>query len=166
MIEGLEFYERKRLKDERGFFMELWKDDQTIPHTFKQDNISHSKFGTLRGLHFQKESMAQGKLVSVISGVVWDVVVDLRIDSKTYGEWYGITLSELNDTVMYVPPGFAHGFLTLSPYAIFHYKCTEVYSKEHEDSIVWDDPTLAIDWPIEPLFVSEKDAGAKRLDQL
>jgi dTDP-4-dehydrorhamnose 3,5-epimerase len=164
IIKGLEFYERNRLQDERGFFMELWKDDHSIPHTFKQDNISHSKFGTLRGLHFQKEPMAQGKLVSVIMGSVWDVVVDIRKDSNTFGEWYGLTLSDINNTVMYVPPGFAHGFLTLSPYAIFHYKCTEVYSKEYEDAIVWNDPTLAISWPIKPLFVSKKDAGAKTFD--
>ena len=166
MIEGLEVYEGKRFYDNRGYFIQTW-DCDSIPHEFKQDNVSFSYFGVLRGLHFQKEPFTQGKLVSVIKGSVWDVAVDIRKDSSTFGEWFGIALSELNNTRMYIPEGFAHGFIvTSSDGAIFHYKCTEVYHPESEGSLVWDDPLVSIAWPLKPIHIAEKDAGAKTLDQL
>jgi len=155
MIEGLEVYENKTFYDERGYFRVDW-DINKVPYTFKQDNTSFSKFGTLRGLHFQVSPHEQGKLVSVLKGLVWDVAVDIRRDSDTYGEWFGIELSEHNGKSMYIPGGFAHGFIVLSTDgAIFHYKCTERYSPEHERSIRWS--SAGIDWPMKPVHITNKD---------
>ena len=150
--------------DERGFFMESWNQaafaEHGLPTEFVQDNQSRSTQGILRGLHYQTQH-TQGKLVRVTAGVVFDVAVDLRKSSATFGKWVGVELSESNHRIFWVPEGFAHGFFVLSDYADFLYKCTDRYSAKHEQSIRWDDPTLAIDWPLidgsEPVL-SEKDA--------
>jgi dTDP-4-dehydrorhamnose 3,5-epimerase len=149
--------------DERGFFMETWqqgKFEQLVAErTFVQDNHSKSKQGILRGLHYQTEN-TQGKLVRVISGEVFDVVVDIRKNSPTYGQWVGEYLSAENKRQLWVPEGFAHGFYVTSESAEFIYKCTDYYNPKAEQSILWSDPTLNIDWPIsangQPLL-SEKD---------
>lgn len=152
--------------DQRGFFMETWRAnlfaEQGINEEFVQDNHSRSLRGTLRGLHYQIRQ-PQGKLVRVIRGEVFDVAVDLRRASATFGHWVGAILSEENRHMLWVPPGFAHGFLVLSDSAEFVYKCTEYYSPEHERSIRWDDPDLGIQWPLvggERLLLSDKDAAA------
>ncbi len=149
--------------DERGFFMETWHRQKLslagLDFDFVQDNQSTSRRGTLRGLHYQIRQ-AQGKLVRVSAGEVFDVAVDLRRSSPTYGEWVGVRLSGDNKRLLWVPPGFAHGFYVTSASATFLYKCTDFYSREHERTIRWDDPTLGIEWPLaeggEPAL-SEKD---------
>lgn len=149
--------------DVRGYFFETYSSpifkDNGINVTFVQDNESKSKKGVLRGLHFQTEN-SQGKLVRVIKGTVFDVAVDLRKNSKTFGEWEGFILSEENKNLFYIPEGFAHGFLVLSDEAIFSYKCTNIYSPQYESGIIWNDPDLNIVWPIEnidDILVSSKD---------
>jgi dTDP-4-dehydrorhamnose 3,5-epimerase len=150
--------------DGRGCFFETYKQSEYasngIPETFVQDNHSVSVRGVLRGLHFQTGDHAQGKLVRVVRGVVWDVVVDLRRGSETLGKWFGLELSAENRTQFYIPPGFAHGFITLSDEAEFCYKCTAEYHRASEAGILWNDPTLAIAWPLAgfDVSVSEKDA--------
>ena len=152
--------------DARGFFLETWHEakfrEGGIDAEFVQDNHSRSRQGILRGLHYQIER-PQGKLVRVVTGRVFDVAVDLRRSSPSFGRWVGEELSEDNHRMLWVPPGFAHGFYVLSDSADFVYKCTEFYAPEHERCIRWDDPELGVDWPIPthaaPL-VSEKDAGA------
>jgi dTDP-4-dehydrorhamnose 3,5-epimerase len=155
--------------DARGFFMELWNHERYATHgmnaTFVQDNISRSARGVLRGLHFQNPH-PQGKLVSVLEGEVYDVIVDIRAGSETFGAWHGAFLSAQNKKQVYVPEGFAHGFLVTSESALFHYKCTDVYAPEAEASIRWDDPALAVDWPTEAPTLSEKDRNAPRLSEL
>jgi dTDP-4-dehydrorhamnose 3,5-epimerase len=142
--------------------METWRADEFakagIPVNFVQDNQSKSRKGVLRGLHFQKKN-PQGKLVRVISGEVYDVAVDLRKKSPTFGKWYGVTLSAENKKQFYVPEGFAHGFLVLSETAEFVYKCTRFYDPDDEGGLAWNDPGIGIDWPISGLVVllSEKD---------
>lgn len=149
--------------DERGFFLESYNADRYaevgIDTRFVQDNLSKSRRGVLRGLHFQTGEYAQGKLVQVITGMVWDVAVDIREGSKTYGQWFGVELSGENHTQFWIPPGLAHGFVTLEDDTIFSYKCTALYAPEHEGGILWNDPTLNITWPIpaEEILVSEKD---------
>lgn len=143
--------EPKVFGDERGFFLECWNKqafaDNGLEVDFVQDNHSKSSQGILRGLHYQTEQ-PQGKLVRVVSGEVFDVSVDLRQGSSTFGQWYGVTLSEQNKKMLWVPPGFAHGFYVTSESAQFLYKCTERYHPQSEVSIKWDDPDLAIDWPL------------------
>lgn len=149
--------------DERGFFLESYNADRYaevgIDTRFVQDNLSKSRRGVLRGLHFQTGEYAQGKLVQVIQGKVWDVAVDIRKASKTYGQWFGVELSGENHTQFWIPPGLAHGFVTLEDETIFSYKCTALYAPEHESGILWNDPTLNIAWPIpkNEIIVSEKD---------
>lgn len=148
--------------DERGFFMENWNVrafvEAGIDATFVQDNHSRSVQHTLRGLHYQLPPHAQGKLVRVTRGEVFDVAVDIREGSPTFGQWVGQILSEENQLQMWVPPGFAHGFYVTSDSADFQYKCTEFYAPKHERCIRWDDPVLGIDWPLgESPLVSEKD---------
>lgn len=137
--------------DERGYFMETWQADRFrdagIEANFLQDNISHSSIGTLRGLHYQIQQ-PQGKLVSVVFGEVFDVAVDLRRSSSSYGQWVGEILSAENKHQLWIPPGFAHGFLVLSETATFNYKCTDYYAPKFERSIRWDDPEIAVDWPL------------------
>ena len=153
--------------DHRGFFMESWHAEKFaeggIDAQFVQDNHSRSSQGILRGLHYQIEQ-PQGKLVRVLSGEVFDVAVDLRRDSPTFGKWFGMTLNDIDKKMLWVSPGFAHGFYVVSEQADFFYKCTELYAPEHERAIRWDDPDLAIDWPIaigqEPVL-APKDAAAK-----
>lgn len=154
--------------DARGFFMESWSQrdfhEIGIDSAFVQDNHSRSAKGVLRGLHFQDPSQ-QGKLVRVTSGRAWDVAVDIRRSSPTYGKWAAVELSSERHNLFWVPPGFAHGFLSLEDGTDFLYKCTDYYAPEHEHAIRWDDPDLAIDWPlagIEPQ-ISAKDQAAKSL---
>lgn len=159
-IPGLLIIKQRVFKDDRGFFMETWQNvrykDIGISDYFVQDNWSRSSKGVLRGLHFQREH-PQGKLVSVRSGKVFDVAVDLRENSKTFGQWHGEELSDENHLQMYVPPGFAHGFCVLSETADFVYKCTDYYYPNDESGIRWNDVELNIRWPIEMPIVSEKD---------
>ncbi|MBQ8738606.1 MAG: dTDP-4-dehydrorhamnose 3,5-epimerase [Clostridia bacterium] len=151
--------------DERGYFMETFNDEfapyvkhlDKTPATFIQDNESRSRKGVLRGLHFQKAN-PQGKLVRVIEGEVFDVAVDLRRDSETYGKWYGVTLSAENKRQFYVPEGFAHGFYVKSENATFVYKCTRLYDPSSEGGLLWNDPEIGIDWGIDgEVLLSEKD---------
>ena len=156
--------------DDRGFFLETFQADRYaelagITSPFVQDNHSRSARGVLRGLHFQKNK-PQGKLVRVIKGKVYDVAADIRQGSLTFGQWEGIILSEENKTQLWVPPGFAHGFVVLSDIADFEYKCTDYYDPYDEGSILWNDPELNIPWPIDNPKLSEKDANAKKLADL
>ncbi|RLD87755.1 MAG: dTDP-4-dehydrorhamnose 3,5-epimerase [Bacteroidetes bacterium] len=148
-------------KDNRGYFFESYNKEvflrSGIDQNFVQDNESKSAKGVLRGLHFQKPPFAQGKLVRVIKGAVRDVAVDLRKSSPTYGQWASIDLTEDNKWMYWVPPGFAHGFITLEDDTVFFYKCTNVYNKSSEGAIRWDDPDLNIDWGVENPLLSDKD---------
>ncbi len=168
-IEGLVIIKPRVFRDARGYFLETYKkSDFTangIDLEFVQDNHSYSEKGVLRGLHFQKDPFAQGKLVRVISGKVWDVAVDLRKASPTYNQWYGLELSGDNNTMFYIPPGFAHGFLTLSEHAHFHYKCTNEYSPEHDAGIIWNDPDIGVQWPLDNVQLSEKDKALPQLEE-
>ena len=162
-IKGVYIIDVKTYGDNRGYFMETYNyndfKEAGIDHNFVQDNQSASKKGVLRGLHFQI-NYPQDKLVRVIRGEVFDVVVDMRPGSKTYGQWYGVRLSEENKKMFFIPKNFAHGFLVLSDYAEFTYKCTDFYHPNDEGGIIWNDPDLGIEWPIEPgleLTISDKD---------
>lgn len=161
-IKDLIIIEPSVFGDDRGYFFESYNEESwkklvgEVPN-FIQDNESMSHKGVLRGLHFQKPPFSQGKLVRVIKGSVLDVAVDLRKNSPTYGEHFKIVLSEENKKQLYVPEGFAHGFLTLEDNTIFSYKCTNLYNKESEDGLQWNDPSLAIDWEIKDPLLSEKD---------
>lgn len=162
-IEGLYVIEPTVFKDERGYFIETYNQNDFkeagLNMTFVQDNQSMSVKGVLRGLHFQKQ-YPQGKLVRAVRGTVFDVAVDLRSDSKTYGKWFGVTLSAENKKQFYIPEGFAHGFLVLSDEAEFAYKCTDFYHPDDEGGLLWSDPEIGVDWPIEPgmeLIISDKD---------
>jgi dTDP-4-dehydrorhamnose 3,5-epimerase len=166
-IPGVLILEPKVFGDERGFFLETFHAkryaDAGIPGPFVQDNYSRSVKGTLRGLHFQ-EPQAQGKLVQVVAGAVYDVAVDVRKGSPTFGRWVGVELSSENKRQFWVPPGFAHGFCVISESADFQYKCTALYAPENERAIIWNDPDLAIPWPISGApKLSAKDAAAPRL---
>lgn len=160
-IPGLKIITPKWFTDERGFFMETYKSEDFagfgIPVTFLQDNHSRSKRGVLRGLHFQKPPRSQGKLVRVVRGRVWDVAVDIRKESASFGKWYGLELSDENKVMFYVPPGFAHGFVALEDDTDFLYKCSDVYAPECESGIRYDDPELGIQWPLADLIVNTKD---------
>lgn len=154
--------ETKAFPDDRGFFMETYKrsefEQNGIPWDFVQDNYSHSSpRGVLRGLHYQKDPKAQGKLVLAIRGEIFDVAVDVRRGSPTYGEWVGIELSDENHRMLYVPAGFAHGFLVLSPEADVVYRATAEYAPEVDRGIAWNDPELAITWPIDDPLLSPRD---------
>jgi dTDP-4-dehydrorhamnose 3,5-epimerase len=161
-IEGVYVIEPMVFGDERGYFMETYHAEEFkeagLDLNFVQDNQSKSKKGVLRGLHFQY-TKPQGKLVRALRGTVFDVAVDLRNGSPTYGKWEGIILSEDNKKQFYVPEGFAHGFVVLSDEAEFTYKCTNFYDSEDEGGILWNDPSIAIDWPIDvnEVILSEKD---------
>lgn len=162
-IEGLCVVEPSVFGDERGYFMETYNfndfKEEGLDMVFVQDNQSKSVKGVLRGLHYQKQ-FPQGKLVRVVSGKVFDVAVDLRVGSRTYGKWFGVELSDENKKMFYIPEGFAHGFVVLSDDAVFAYKCTDFYHPGDEGGILWSDPEIGIEWPIEPdakLIISEKD---------
>lgn len=163
-IEGLLIIKPKVFGDERGYFFESYNEQSYklagIDFNFVQDNISKSKKGTIRGLHYQIGDKAQGKLCKVIYGKVLDVAVDIRFGSPTFGKYFSSELSEENHTQLWIPPGFAHGFSVLSDEAIFAYKCTAAYSKEHERAIIFNDHDLNIDWKVDKPIVSEKDLKA------
>lgn len=165
-LEGVLIIEPRRFGDERGFFCETFQaqryHDAGIAGTFVQDNFSHSQQGVLRGLHYQIQN-PQGKLVSVVQGEVFDVAVDIRVNSPTFGEWVGVSLSAKNGRQLFVPPGFAHGFCVVSETADFTYKCTDYYNPAAERSILWNDPDLAIDWPVDSPSISAKDAQGSPL---
>ncbi len=169
-IEGLLLIKPDVFADERGYFFESFNkkkyEDGGIQQTFVQDNISKSVLGTVRGLHYQTGDYAQGKLCSVIAGKVLDVAVDIRFGSPTFGKYYAAELSEDNKYQLWIPPGFAHGFSVLSGIAIFSYKCTNLYNKESERSILYNDPQLNIDWKIEKVIVSSKDLHSKKFSDI
>ncbi len=156
--------------DERGYFFESYNQqafaEAGIDFDFVQDNQSLSSKGVLRGLHFQQPPHAQGKLVRVIQGAVLDVAVDIREGSPTYGQHFKVELSGENKWMFWIPPGFAHGFLTLEDETIFSYKCTNFYNKESEGSVLWNDPVLNIDWGTKEPQLSEKDNQARPLSEL
>lgn len=156
-------------RDERGTFRELYRDERYaavgIDVRFVQDNLSLSRRHVLRGLHMQ-HPRGQGKLVTVLAGAVFDVAVDARRGSPTFGRWEGVTLSAENAHQLWIPPGFAHGFLVLSDEALFSYKCTEPYSPSDELSIRWDDPEIGIEWPVPVPVLSAKDAAAPMLAEI
>ena len=168
-MSGVLIIEPSVFGDERGYFLESWNErayrESGLNVQFVQDNISLSQKNVLRGLHFQNPK-PQGKLVTVLRGEVFDVFVDLRIGSKTYGKWSGELLSESNHRQVYIPPGFAHGFLVKSENALFYYKCNEFYDPTCESTIRWNDPDLAIDWGIEAPIVSKKDSAALLLKEI
>lgn len=155
--------------DERGYFFESWAaaryEAAGIAGPFVQDNISRSRRGILRGLHLQNPH-AQGKLVSAVAGEVFDVAVDVRAGSPRFGQWVGVVLSDANRRQLWVPPGFAHGFCVTSDEAIFHYKCTDSYHPECEQSVRWDDPAIGIAWPVDAPTLNDKDRNAPRLAEI
>jgi dTDP-4-dehydrorhamnose 3,5-epimerase len=155
--------------DARGYFFETWHQSRYaqhgLPEQFVQDNVSRSQQGILRGLHLQ-HPYGQGKLVQVLDGEVLDVAVDVRVGSSTFGRWVSERLSADNHKQLYIPPGFAHGFCVLSESALLAYKCTELYHPETELSIAWNDPQLAIDWPVRAPVLSKKDAAAPQLSAI
>ena len=177
-IEGLLILEPRVFGDDRGWFMEsfnqktfeqILKERNLDVPQFVQDNHSFSQKNTLRGLHFQKAPYAQGKLVRVVQGKAWDVAVDIRTESKTYGQWVGVELSGENSKQFWIPEGFAHGFVALEDNTQFLYKTTNYYNKDREGAIIWNDPTLDIDWSIDDLdkiLVSDKDQKARSFLEL
>ncbi len=157
----------RSFKDNRGYFEEVFKEsffNGKVPQ-FKQDNISVSKKGVIRGLHFQNNPKAQGKLVYCLKGKILDVAVDIRKGSPNYGKWIGEILSEDNTKMLYVPEGFAHGFCSLKDNSLIMYKCTKEYSPEHEAGIRWNDPDIGIDWPIQDPILSKKDKNLPSLKE-
>lgn len=168
-LDGLLIITPEIFEDERGFFLESFNKDRYrkagINFDFVQDNHSHSTKGILRGLHYQK-TQPQGKLVRVVKGEVFDVAVDIRQNSPTFGQWESVTLTEHNKIQFWVPPGFAHGFLVLSDAADFEYKCTDYYNPNDEGCISWEDPDIGINWPIHNPKLSKKDACAPKIIDL
>ena len=169
-LDGLVLITPKIFEDERGFFLESYNQkvfaENNIKVNFVQDNHSFSYKGVLRGLHFQTEPHAQDKLIRVITGKVWDVAVDIRKDSKTFSQWEAVELSAENKKILFIPKGFAHGFLTLSDTADFLYKVSNFYSARHDRGIIWDDPDIGINWPIQKPILSEKDQKYPKLKAL
>ncbi len=171
-LPGLWILEPKVFEDARGWFFESYNEkvfeELGITAKFVQDNVSFSRKGVLRGLHYQLAPMSQGKLVRVSKGEVFDVVVDIRRDSATFGKWFGYRLSERNKKMVWIPPGFAHGFLVLSDSAEFNYKVTNLYSPKHERTLRYDDPQVGIEWPAldVPLCISEKDQRGQALKDI
>jgi len=168
-IEGVLIIEPKVFMDNRGFFMETYNRNRYIKAgintLFVQDNLSYSVRGTVRGLHYQV-SHPQAKLVQVITGEIFDVAVDIRSGSPTFGKWTGVHLSDRNRSQLFIPEGFAHGFCVLSETAHFLYKCSEFFAPDDEGGIIWSDPDIGIDWPVEDPIVSEKDKQLQRLAEL
>jgi len=169
-IEGILIIQPDVFKDDRGYFFESFRSkilkDFGITDEFVQDNISKSDKGTIRGLHYQIGEKAQGKLCQVLYGKVLDVALDIRFNSVTFGQHFSYELSEENHMQLFIPEGFAHGFSVLSDLAVFHYKCTDYYSKEHERSILFNDQDINIDWKVDNPIVSEKDLKAKRFKNI
>lgn len=170
-IPGPLIIEPKVFGDERGFFLESWNEarfsEAGLDLHFVQDNHSRSARGVLRGIHFQNPN-PQGKLVRVVTGAVWDVVVDLRTSSPCFGKWFGLELSAANNRMFWVPPGFGHGFLTLEDGTDFLYKCTSPYEPASEQTLQWDDPRVGIDWPLDDIVpqLSKKDQAGTPFDQI
>ena len=168
-LEGLVLLEPDVFSDGRGSFMETYHAPRYAAHgiaaSFVQDNLSRTTHGVLRGLHFQHPH-PQGKLVQVLEGEVFDVALDIRRGSPTFGEWEGFALSAVNHHQLYLPPGFAHGYCVTSPCALILYKCTDLYHPECEGTVAWDDPALSISWPLESPTVSGKDRQGVRLGDL
>ena len=168
-LSGVIKIESRVFPDDRGYFMESFKSSEFkkagIDLSFSQDNHSFSKPGVIRGLHFQRSPNQQGKLVSVISGEILDVAVDLRPDSKTYSKWFGTILSEANGIMLWIPPGFAHGFQALRESHVY-YKATAEFSLKDDAGVRWNDPTIAVEWPNGKPVVSEKDANLPLLREL
>jgi dTDP-4-dehydrorhamnose 3,5-epimerase len=168
-VRGVVIIEPRLFGDGRGFLLETWNlkryADSALPDHFVQDNLSSSLKGVLRGLHFQNP-FGQGKLVTALRGEVFDVAVDIRVGSPTYGQWQGVTLSDETMRQIYIPPGCAHGFVVLSETALVSYKCTEYYSPRYEASLLWDDPDLGIEWPVKDPILSAKDRDASRLSEI
>jgi dTDP-4-dehydrorhamnose 3,5-epimerase len=168
-IEGPLIIEPRVFEDQRGYFMETFHqeryDGSGISRVFVQDNLSFSVRGTLRGLHFQDQK-PQAKLVQVIAGEIFDVAVDLRPDSNTFGSWVGVNLSDSNKRQLFIPEGFAHGFCVLSETVHFLYKCTDFYYPEGEKGILWSDPAIGIQWPIDSPIISEKDGSLPLLSEV
>lgn len=168
-LPGVKRIEPAVFGDERGYFMETYQarryEGLGAANGFVQDNLSFSRRGVLRGLHYQQPN-AQGKLVQVLDGEIFDVAVDIRRGSPTFGRWVGEHLDSKNHHQLWVPPGFAHGFCVLSDTALFAYKCTAFYSPESERALRWDDPDIAVVWPIEPSGISEKDRSAPFLKEV
>lgn len=170
-LSGVLIIEPRVFNDERGYFYESFNEKKFQEHissdvTFKQDNQSKSTKGVLRGLHYQEAPFAQGKLVRCVTGQVFDVAVDIRKESPTYGQWVGVILSEENKKQLWIPSGFAHGFLTLSEHAEFLYKTTDYYSPANERCIKWDDKDLNIEWPKMEYIISEKDQNGSTFASL
>ncbi|UAN39419.1 MULTISPECIES: dTDP-4-dehydrorhamnose 3,5-epimerase [unclassified Enterobacter] len=170
-LSGVLIIEPRVFNDERGYFYESFNEKKFKEHIasdviFKQDNQSKSTKGVLRGLHYQEAPFAQGKLVRCVTGQVFDVAVDIRKESPTYGQWVGVILSEENKKQLWIPAGFAHGFLTLSEHAEFLYKTTNYYSPAHERCIKWDDKDLNIKWPKLEYIISEKDENGSTFASL
>lgn len=167
-LPGVLLIEARVFSDERGSFWESWRADRYaaagIPGPFVQDNVSISRRGVLRGLHFQ-HLRPQGKLVGALEGAVWDVAVDVRPDSPHFKQWFGVELRAGDGRQLWIPPGFAHGFCTLTERAVFAYKCTEVYVPEADGGLRWDDPDLGVAWPIADPVLSAKDAALPTLAQ-
>ncbi len=169
-LDGVVIIKPKVFGDDRGFFLETFQQERYrelagIDLPFVQDNHSRSTKGVLRGLHFQK-TKPQGKLVRAVRGEVYDVAVDINPSSPTFGQYEGVILSEENKAQFWVPPGYAHGFAVLSETADFEYKCTDFYDPSDEGGLIWNDPTVAIDWPLENPSLSEKDAVLPTLKEL
>jgi len=166
-IEGLRVFEPRVFEDARGFFLEVYHARRyaDLGATFVQDNLSRSKRNVVRGLHFQVRH-PQGKLIHVVRGAVYDVAVDLRAGSPTFGRHFGTELSDANRRQLWVPPGFAHGFAVLSDWADVLYKCTDLYHPDDEGGLRWDDPALGIDWPVETPILSERDRRHPTLAEL
>ena len=166
-LPGIVVFEPRVFGDKRGFFLETYRQDifqeAGVTTSFVQDNHSRSSRGVLRGLHYQLQQ-TQGKLVRVATGSVFDVVVDIRVGSPTFGQWYGTELNEENMRLMYIAPGYAHGFVVLSESADFIYKCTDYYHPQSEHGIAWNDPDIGITWPISEVTLSEKDKNNVRLN--
>ena len=169
-IQGLSVITPRLFPDDRGFFMETYKESDFIKagidERFVQDNHSRSSKGTLRGLHFQRPPFAQAKLVRCTRGRLWDVAVDLRPSSPTYRRWHGVELSEENRVMFFIPAGFAHGFVALEDGTELQYKCSAEYNAQSDGGVRWDDPDLAIDWPIKDILVSPKDAALPYLKDI
>ena len=165
-LPGVLLFEPAVYRDDRGFFTEIWHqkkyDNAGLPVGFVQDNMSSSRKGVLRGLHYQWPA-AQGKLISALEGEIYDVAVDIRAGSPTFGQWFGTILSSENRHQLYIPEGFAHGFAVLSETALVLYKCTALYTPSDEASLIWNDPAIGIEWPINDPILAPKDATAPRL---
>lgn len=168
-LDGVLIVEPAIFGDDRGYFMESWKASSYaavgISAPMVQSNFSRSSKGVLRGLHYQYPR-AQGKLVCAVEGAIYDVAVDIRKGSPGFGHWTGVELSAANHRQLYVPAGFAHGFCVLSDTALVHYLCTEEFAQQYDASIAWNDPDIAVKWPMEPLAVSDKDSAAPSLSEI